>query len=402
MAKTETRRQDEHMLPSLKNTTHLRPPDILNLLKTDHSWLGSVIPTRMWAVLENGCGPDGYAQQFPKTVDHATIAFGAAGYGCQPHATPQGVETYFSWIYDRLNIHLDLAAPLLMHTIAFPGTEWDQSQRHEHLSNKTDAYNIRYHPAVLNNAIDGWLHDARRMLPSNVRRIDAILLAHSYGGRALTAHLAEIGGSASTESASSRLATYLANLANRTGFDQVKLYPILLAPAYALNPETARLLRLGLPLEMVDSGVKLLPVGTVYARYQSMTQKPFKWVADAVFKHPQLAGKLVGTDNTGRFTLDFARFNDPHILLPQGRQLETTLEVVPHFNAALNHAAGWYPLVISGERDRLISNPAIDAIHGDPDQADNYHVRVANMTHIECLQDPDTIARLIAAHCQGR
>ncbi len=201
MAKTGTRRQDEHMLPSLKNTTHLRPPEILTLLKTDHSWLGSVIPTRMWAVLENGCDPDGYAQQFPKTVDHATIAFGAAGYGCQPHATPRGVETYFSWIYDRLNIHLDLPAPLLMHTIAFPGTEWDQSQRHEHLSNKTDAYNIRYHPAVLNNAIDGWLHDARRMLPGNVRRIDAILLAHSYGGRALTAHLAEIGGSASVERA---------------------------------------------------------------------------------------------------------------------------------------------------------------------------------------------------------
>ena len=98
----------------------------------------------------------------------------------------------------------------------------------------------------------------------------------------------------------------------------------------------------------------------------------------------------------------FARFNDPHILLPQGRQLETTLIVEPGFNDALKHATGWNPLVISGELDRLISNPAIDAIHGDPEQADNYHVKVANMTHIECLQDPATIAQLIATHCQGR
>ncbi|MBK8048102.1 MAG: hypothetical protein IPK16_13840 [Anaerolineales bacterium] len=351
----------------------------------------------MWAVLENGYGPDGYAQQFPKTVDHAIIAFGAAGYGCQPHATPQGVETYFSWIYDRLNVHLDLPAPLLMHTIAFPGTEWDLSQRHEHLSQKTDAYHIRYHPAVLSNAIDAWLSDARRMLPSNVRSIDAAVLAHSYGGRALTAHLAEIGGGAGAENASSRLATYLADLAQRSGFDRVKMHPVFLSPAYALNPETSKLLRLAVPLEMVDSGVKHLPVGTVYSRYQSVTQKPFKWVADTVFKHPQLAGKLVGTDNTGRFMLDFARVNDPHILLPQGRQLETTLMVAPHFNRALRQADGWNPLVISGEQDRLISNAAIDSIHGDPDSTGNYHVRVAGMTHIECLQDPESIARLIAA-----
>ena len=91
------------------------------------------------------------------------------GYGCQPHTTPQGVETYFSWLYDRLNADLDLPAPLLMHTIAFPGTEWDQSQRHEHLSHKTDAYNISYHPTVLGNAIGAWLHDVRRMLPTKVR-----------------------------------------------------------------------------------------------------------------------------------------------------------------------------------------------------------------------------------------
>ena len=100
------------------------------------------------------------------------------------------------------------------------------------------------------------------------------------------------------------------------------MHPIFLSPAYGLNHETARLLRLALPLEMVDSGVKHLPVGSVYSRYQRVTQKPFKWVANTVFKHPQLAGRLVGTDNTERFMLDFARFNDPHILLPQGRQLE--------------------------------------------------------------------------------
>jgi hypothetical protein len=226
-------------------------------------------------------------------------------------------------------------------------------------------------------------------------------LAHSYGGRALTAHLADIAGE-SAESASSRLTTYLADLAHRTGFDQIKMHPIFLSPAYALYPETARLLRLGLPLEMVDSGVRLLPVGSVYSSYQRVTQKPFKWVADTVFKHPQLAGRLVGTDNTGRFLLDFARFNDPHILLPQARQLETTLKVATHFNDALKHAAGWNPLVISGEHDRLISNPAINAIHGDPGQPGNYHVRAANMTHIECLQDPATMARLIATHCQRK
>ena len=180
------------------------------------------------------------------------------------------------------------------------------------------------------------------------------------------------------------------------------MHPIFLSPAYGLNHETARLLRLALPLEMVDSGVKHLPVGSVYSSYQRVTQKPFKWVADTVFKHPQLAGRLVGTDNTGRFMLDFARFNDPHILLPQGRQLETTLEVAPNFNDALKLAALWNPLVISGQLDRLISNPAINAIHGDPGQAGNYHVRVANMTHIECLHDPATIARLIATHCQSR
>lgn len=402
MGKNETRRQNEHLLPPPKNITHLRAPDILNLLTSDLPRPRGVIRTRMWALLENGCDPAGYAQQFPKSVDHATVAFGAAGYGCQPHTTPQGVETYFSWIYDRLNVHLDLRAPLLMHTIAFPGTEWDQSQRHEHLSQKTDAYNIRYHPAVLGKAIDAWLSDARRMLPSSVRRIDAVLLAHSYGGRALTAHLAEIAASESAERASSRLTTYLADLEKRTGFDQIKMHPIFLSPAYALNPETSRLLRLALPLEMVDSSVRLLPVGIVYSRYQRVTQKPFKWVADAVFKHPQLAGRLVGTDNTGRFMLDFARFNDPHILLPQGRQLETTLKVAPHFSDALKQAKGWNPLVISGERDRLISNPAINAIHGDPEQTGNYHVRTANMTHIECLQDPETIARLIATHCQSR
>jgi pimeloyl-ACP methyl ester carboxylesterase len=270
------------------------------------------------------------------------------------------------------------------------------------LSHKTDAYHIRVHPAVLRKAIEVWLRDARRLLPSSVRRLDAVLMAHSYGGRALAAHLAEIGGSASAEHAASRLAAYLADLAHRTGFDQVQMHPIFLSPAYGLNPETARLLRLALPLEMVDSSVKLLPVGVVYSGYQRLTQKPFKWVANTVFKHPQLAGRLVGTDNTGRFMLDFARFNDPHILLPHGRQLETTLSVAPHFHAALRAAPGWNPLVLSGEHDRLISIPAIDAVHGEPGQAGTVHVRVANMTHIECLQDPETIARLIAARCQSR
>ena len=206
-------RQNEHQLPAPQNTTHLGPPDILTLLTSGPPSLRGAIRTRMWVLLENGCDPDGYAQQFPKTIDHATIAFGAAGYGCQPHATPQGVETYFSWIYDRLNADLDLPAPLLMHTIAFPGTEWDQSQRHEHLSYRMDAYNISYHPAVLSNAIDAWLSDARRLLPANVRRIDAVLLAHSYGGRALTAHLAGIAGSESVESAAKHLAT----LSRRSG-----------------------------------------------------------------------------------------------------------------------------------------------------------------------------------------
>jgi hypothetical protein len=356
----------------------------------------------MWVLLENGCDLNGYARQFPKTIDHVTIAFGAAGYGCQPHAARQGVETYFSWLYDSLNAGLTLPAPLLLHTIAFPGTEWDQSQRHEHLSLKMDAYHIRHHPAILSHAIDAWLRDARRLLPDHVRRLDAVLLAHSYGGRALTAHLAGIAGGESVARGSRRLADYLADLADRSGFDQIRMHPIFLSPAYGLNHETARLLRLALPLEMVDSGVKYLPVGSVYSGYQRVTQKPFKWVADTVFKHPQLAGRLVGTDNTGCFMLDFARFNDPHILLPQGRQLETVLEVAPTFNAALKAADHWNPLVISGQYDRLISNPAINAIHGAPGQAGAYHVQAANMTHIECLQDPATIARLIVTHCQGR
>ena len=402
MAKQDTRRYNDFQLPLPQNTAHLRPPEVLSPLAGGPASPPGVIRTRMWVLLEKGCDPEGYAPQFSKKLDRATIAFGAAGYGCQPHATPQGVETYFSWIYDRLNVYLDLPAPLLMHTIAFPGTEWDQSQRHEHLSQRMDAYNIRHHPAVLNNALAAWLSDARRMLPANVRRIDALLLAHSYGGRALTVHLEGIAGGESVERGSYRLAAYLANLANRSGFDQIKMHPIFLSPAYGLNPETASLLRLALPLDMIDSGVKHLPVGSVYAGYQRVTQTPFRWVADTVFKHPQLAGRLVGTDNTGRFMLDFARFNDPHILLPQGHQLETMLTVAPNFNAALQHAAGWRPLVISGERDRLISNPAIDAVHGDPNQTDNYHVRVANMTHIECLHDPGTIAKLIATHCQSR
>lgn len=401
MAKQDPHRQNEKQLPFPQNTPHLRPPEILSPLDSGHSIPPGVIRTPMWVLLENGCDPDHYAQQFLTTLDHATLAFGAAGYGCQPHTTPQGVETYFSWIYDRLNEVLDLPAPLLMHTIAFPGTEWDQSQRHEHLSQKMDAYNIRHHPTVLNNALAAWLSDARRMLPGHVRRIDAVLLAHSYGGRALTVHLAGIAGDESEERGARRLAAYLAHLAKRSGFDQLRMHPIFLSPAYGLNPETASLLRLALPLEMVDSGVKHLPVGSVYARYQRVTQTPFKWVADTVFKHPQLAGRLVGTDNTGRFMLDFARFNDPHILLPQGRQLETILAVAPNFNAALKHAAGWHPLVISGEHDRLISNPAINAVHGEPNDTDTYHVRVGNMTHIECLHDPAAIASLIATHCQS-
>ena len=126
----------DRLLPAPKKHDIPRPPDILNLPTSDHPRLPGVIRTPMWTMLENGCSHDFYAEQFPKSIDHATIAFGAAGYGCQPHDTPQGVETYFSWIYDRLNIDLDLPAPLLMHTIAFPGTEWDQSQRHEHLSLK--------------------------------------------------------------------------------------------------------------------------------------------------------------------------------------------------------------------------------------------------------------------------
>ena len=402
MAKQDTRRYNEHQLPSPQNTPHLRQLEILSALAAGEAGPPGVIRTRMWALLESGCDPERYARQYPKTLDRAMIAFGAAGYGCQPHATPQGVETYFSWIYDRLNAVLDLPAPLLMHTIAFPGTEWDQSQRHEHLSQKMDAYNIRHHATVLNNALAAWLSDARRMLPANVRHIDAVLLAHSYGGRALAVHLGGIAGGDSVEGGAQKLAAYLADLAERSGFDQITMHPIFLSPAYGLNHETARLLRLALPLEMVDSGVKHLPVGSVYSRYQRVTQTPFKWVADTVFKHPQLAGRLVGTDNTGRFMLDFARFNDPHILLPQGRQLETMLTVAPNFNAALQHAPGWRPLVISGERDRLISNPAINAIHGDPNHADNYHVRVANMTHIECLHDPGTIASLVATHCQSR
>lgn len=402
MANKDTRLYSDYQLPSPQNTVHLRPPDILSSLAAGPTGPSSAIRTRMWAMLENGWDPAGYARQYPKTLDHATLAFGAAGYGCQPHTTSQGVETYFSWLYDCLNADLDLPAPLLMHTIAFPGTEWDQSQRHEHLSHRMDAYNISYHPTVLGNAIGAWLRDVRHLLPTSVRRIDAVLLAHSYGGRALAAHLAGIGGSESVARAAKNLANYLADLADRSGFDQVKMHPIFLSPAYGLNHETARLLRLALPLEMVDSGVKHLPVGTVYSSYQRVTQKPFKWVANTVFKHPQLAGRLVGTDNTGRFMLDFARFNDPHILLPQGRQLEAALEVAPNFNDALKIAGLWNPLVISGQYDRLISNPAINAIHGDPEQPGNYHVRAANMTHIECLHDPAAISRLIAIHCQSR
>lgn len=401
MANTDTRRHNDYRLPPPQNTAHLRPPEILSPLAGGPPGPPGVIRTRMWAMLENGWDPAGYARQYPTRLDHATLAFGAAGYGCQPHTTSQGVETYFSWIYDCLNAILDLPVPLLMHTIAFPGTEWDQSQRHEHLSHRVDAYNISYHPTVLSNAIAAWLSDARRLLPSSVQHIDAVLLAHSYGGRALAAHLAGIGGSGSIASAAQNLANYLADLADRSGFDQVKMHPIFLSPAYGLNHETARLLRLALPLEMVDSGVKLLPVGSVYSSYQRVTQKPFKWVANTVFKHPQLAGRLVGIDNTERFMLDFARFNDPHILLPHGRQLEVTLEVAPNFNDALKIAPLWNPLVISGQYDRLISNLAINAVHGDPEQPGNYHVRAANMTHIECLQDPATIARLIVAHCQS-
>jgi hypothetical protein len=402
MARIETARKNEHQLPSPQNTAYFRSPRISNLLTSDPPLLAGVVHTPMWIILKNGCDPDRYAQQFPTHVEDATIAFGAAGYGCQPHATAHGVETYFSWIYDRLNADLDLPVTLLMHTIAFPGTEWDQSERHEHLSQRMDVYNISHHPTVLGNAVDAWLRDARRMLPRNVRRIDAILLAHSYGGRALTAYLAGIAAGESAERGSRNLAKFLAELANRNGFDQIRMHPIFLSPAYALNPETSQLLRLGVPLEMVDSGIRHLPVGSVYSRYQRITQKPFKWVADAIFKHPFLAGRLVGTDNTGRFMLDFATFNDPHILLPQGRQLEGALVVAPTFSRALQQANGWNPLVFSGERDRLISNSAISATHGEPEQADNYHVRVAGMTHIECLQDPATIARLIAAHCQPR
>lgn len=175
MAKQDNRLHNDYQLPLPKNTSHLRLPEILTQLDGGQATPFSVIRTQMWVILENGFDPDLYARQFPTTGDHATIAFGAAGYGCQPHATPQGVETYFTWLYDRLNVELDLPAPLLMHTIAFPGTEWDYSQRHEHLSQKMDAYNIRHHPAVLNNAIDAWLREARRMLPSSVRRVDAVI-----------------------------------------------------------------------------------------------------------------------------------------------------------------------------------------------------------------------------------
>ena len=153
MAKQETHRENEYQLPSPQNTPHLRPLEILSPLVAGEPGPLGVIRTPMWAMLENGWDPARYARHYPKTLDHAMLAFGAAGYGCQPHATAQGVETYFSWIYDCLNVHLDLPAPLLMHTIAFPGTEWDQSQRHEHLSQKMDAYNIRYHATVLSNAM---------------------------------------------------------------------------------------------------------------------------------------------------------------------------------------------------------------------------------------------------------
>lgn len=391
-----------HTYKPPQNTMHRGGDILLPQTRPPYVTNGLHIPT--WSMLpKGGATPKDYADSFPRNTSRATIALGAAGFGCQPYRRNDG-ETinYFSWLYDELNTVLSLPYPLLMDTFAFPGTMWDQSARNkDHLSRGLGPYSIKHHPEILSQVIDDWIREARQRLPESVQELDAMVIAHSYAGRALATHLSQImdnngGGKA-------RLGAHLRGLAERNGFDKVQIMPIFLAPAFEIHEDARKLVPLAAPLRAMDDLIRRFPAGgSVYKRYHEMTRNPFQSITKVVIDDRRLARMLIGDDGCG-FMHGFPTANDPHILLHHAAELASERATLSWTLNETLRDARWDHLVLSGAQDRLVANSRIDDVFGPPGHFSTeddliHHIRLSGMTHIDCLQDPGKVAQTIADH----